>query len=76
MMVKSTHSINIMPSPKTRALSRKNQQGQTLVEFLFLMIILIGLSFVMLNGFNTGISNRWQTLVRLIAQPTPSEIEF
>lgn len=76
MMQKDTHSINNMPSPKAQKQTVDREQGQTLVEFLFLMIILIGLSFVMLNGFNTGISNRWQTLVRLIAQPTPSNIEF
>lgn len=76
MMQKSTPSINIMPLTQKSERNLGDQKGQTLVEFLFLMIILIGLSFVMLNGFNTGISNRWQTLVRLIAQPTPSTIEF
>lgn len=65
-----------MPRPKRLEKNRDRESGQTLVEFLFLMIVLIGMSFAMLSGFNAGIANRWQALVTLIAQPTPSNIEL
>lgn len=53
-----------------------NEDGQTLIEFLFLMIIMITLGFGMLSAFNTGIADQWQALVTIIARPTPSAIEF
>jgi hypothetical protein len=53
-----------------------SEDGQTLIEFMFLMIILVTLAFGMLYAFNNGIADQWRALITLIARPTPSAIEF
>lgn len=72
MMQEKRHSINLMPGLGPTS----HEEGQTLIEFLFLMIIMITLGFGMLYAFNNGIADQWKALVTLIARPTPSAIEF
>lgn len=47
-----------------------NNQGQTLIEFLFLFVIMITLSFGILTNFNSRILNRWSTMVKVITSPS------
>ena len=54
----------------------KNNHGQTLVEFLFLFLILITLSFVFLTSINGYVGNRWTAFVKVISRPTTSQIQI
>jgi len=47
----------------------KDQRGQTFVEFIFLLIILITISFTFMRGFNALIGNRWQVMLKIIGKP-------
>jgi len=49
----------------------KNMHGQSFIEFLFLFLTLIILTFVMLKATNNGIADRWVTLVSIITSPNP-----
>jgi hypothetical protein len=50
----------------------KNESGQTLVEFLFLFIILIGLSFILIVSTNGRIAYRWTALIKVITSENPA----
>ena len=54
----------------------KNNQGQTLLEFLFLFVILITLSFVFLTSINGYVGNRWTAFIKVISKPTATIIEL
>jgi hypothetical protein len=53
-----------------------NQNGQSLIEFVLLMLVLIVLSFAVYRGFNYAMSERWKALIGIIANPTTTPIEF
>lgn len=46
----------------------KNQKGQTLVEFVFLIAVIVGMSLVVLKTSNTQISKIWQKMVYVISE--------
>jgi len=52
----------------------KNQQGQTLIEFILLLLTIVILSMLCIKLFNTGISSRWEALIKLITKPTETDI--
>jgi hypothetical protein len=54
----------------------KNENGQTFLEFLLILLVMMGMSFTMLRGFNGGIGARWVSLVKVIAKPNPGTIEL
>lgn len=54
----------------------KNQKGQTFLEFIFLMLVIVSISFTFLSGFRTFIGNRWEVMVKIIAKPNSSEVNF
>ena len=54
----------------------KNQGGQSFFEFVLLMLVIFGLSFSILRGFNIGVSEIWKSYISIIAHPTESVIEF
>ena len=68
-----TSLIFLHPSFNDR---KRRESGQTLVEFVFLMAIVFFLTFALLRGFNVAISTIWQAYISIIAEPTPSPIEF
>ncbi|MCY4523235.1 MAG: hypothetical protein OXB84_00710 [Halobacteriovoraceae bacterium] len=43
------------------------QSGQTLIEFVLLIVVLVSLSFFMLRGFNSAIGERWRIIVQVIS---------
>lgn len=51
-----------------------NQNGQTFIEFLLLLLMLIGLSYGLLAGVNGGVAKRWEALITVIAKPTVSPL--
>jgi Flp pilus assembly protein TadG len=53
-----------------------NQNGQSLIEFVLLMLVLIMLSFSVYRGFNYAMSERWKAFIGIIANPTTTPIEF
>ncbi len=44
-----------------------NEKGQSFVEFLFLFLLMIGLSYTMVAGFNGRVGQRWTEMVNIIA---------
>lgn len=51
------------------AQSLKNQRGQTFLEFLLLLIILVSMSFGLKAGFGYYIGTRWKVMLEIIATP-------
>ncbi len=54
----------------------KNENGQTFLEFLLILLVMMGMSFAMLRGFNGGIGSRWTAIVKVIAKPNPPNIQL
>lgn len=52
---------------------QKNQNGQSFVEFLFLLLILMGLSISMVTGFNGSVAKRWKAIVEAVAIPNDTD---
>jgi hypothetical protein len=63
-----------MTSPKENPL--KDQKGQTFLEFIFLLLILMTTSFTLLRGFNAHIGNRWETMLKIIAIPNGDKVSL
>lgn len=51
--------------------SYKNHSGQSFMEFLFLFLILIIMSFTLMRGVNTAIADRWVQFITIITSPDP-----
>ncbi len=49
---------------------RKNQSGQSFIEFLFLLLILIGLSFTLIASFNGTVAKQWEAIIKAVALPS------
>jgi len=54
----------------------KNQSGQSLIEFLFLFIAVIFLSFLTLKVTNVNLAKRWAYLVGVVVSTDPEKIEI
>lgn len=54
----------------------ESHKGQTFIEFIFLMLVIMGLSFILVRGFGSGITQRWVLLVKIIAGPTDTNISL
>lgn len=54
---------------KLRNILRKtqNEKGQSFVEFLFLFVLLVGISYTMVAGFNGKIGERWTQIINIVA---------
>jgi len=52
----------------------KDQKGQTFIEFIFLLVLLVTISFSFMRGFSNHIGTRWEIMVKLIARPNASEV--
>jgi len=51
-------------------------KGQTFLEFILLLLVILSMSMVMMKGINGSIGDRWVALVKKIAGPTDSTIEL
>lgn len=60
--------------PKTKGQS--SESGQTFLEFVFLLVMLMGLGVATLVSFNGGIREYWQASVKLISHPTQTPINI
>lgn len=54
----------------------KNAEGQTFIEFLFLLLVLMGLSFGVIAGFNGVVGKQWAAIVKAVAVPYEDESDF
>ena len=52
--------------------SNHSNSGQAFIEFLFLLIALIGISFGLIKGVNGSLGERWKGIISTIASPSPS----
>ncbi len=46
-----------------------NDAGQTFIEFILLLLVLITLSMGMVGGFNNTVAKQWRALVKVISLP-------
>lgn len=53
-----------------------DQKGQTFIEFIFLFLVLISLSFGFLSGFRSYIGFRWEKMIKIIASPNENEVQI
>ncbi|GEM_PF-2774230 len=60
---------------KTNHQLTKNDNGQTFLEFILLLAVLIGMSTFLMELINKNIAKRWQEAVELIASPDPENKE-
>ncbi|MCT4642431.1 MAG: hypothetical protein N4A33_09055 [Bacteriovoracaceae bacterium] len=47
-----------------------DEKGQSLVEFVLLLAIIVGISFGYMSGINNGLEKRWQVLGNILIQDT------
>ncbi len=52
-----------------------NDSGQSILEFVLLLTIVLSLSVMLSGGLNGQIAKRWKTLVSLISWPSETNIE-
>ncbi len=60
-----------MISPEKQNLI-KNQKGQSFLEFIMIMLLMVTISFAFLKGFRTGIGIRWELMLNIISRPDSS----
>lgn len=46
-----------------------NDAGQSFLEFILLLLVLISLSMGMVGGFNNTVAKQWHALVKVISLP-------
>lgn len=46
-----------------------NNSGQTFIEFLFLLLVILTLSLTLVRAFNGTIGKQWSAIVQAIAKP-------
>jgi uncharacterized protein (UPF0333 family) len=56
--------------------THKNQKGQTFIEFIFLLVVLMTISLTFFKSFNYGIGLRWEAYLKVIAIPNQDEVNF
>jgi hypothetical protein len=54
--------------------SLSNQKGQTFLEFILLLMILITLSFGFMAGFNRYVGTKWNAYLKIIAKPNSATV--
>ena len=52
----------------------KNQKGQTFIEFLLILLVLMTISLTFFKSFNFGIGSRWEIYLKVIAYPNQNEV--
>lgn len=61
---------------KPKQSSFKNQKGQSFLEFIFLLMILVTVSFAFMKGFSTLIGSRWEVMLKIIARPNQNSVNL
>lgn len=63
-----------MYSSKLR--QENNQKGQVFLEFILILVLLMGISLGFMKGFRYLIGSRWQVMIQIIATPNGSGVEI
>ncbi len=50
-----------------------SESGQTFVEFIFLLAVLVTISYGLLAGINSAIGERWRGLVHIVTRLEASD---
>ncbi len=53
-----------------------DDSGQSLIEFIMLLTVLLMISIVTMKGFNSSIAQRWLDLVTVISAPSGTTINL
>jgi hypothetical protein len=61
---------------KTPHLSELDQKGQSFLEFLLMMFMVMGFANLLLIGINGAVGKRWKVMIQKIAAPTDTTIKF
>jgi uncharacterized protein (UPF0333 family) len=59
----------LIPETKKIHPTIKNQKGQTFLEFILVLMILVTISFGFMKGFSNLIGVRWEIMLKIIAKP-------
>lgn len=46
-----------------------NQKGQTFLEFILILLIMVTISFGFLKGFRYMVGTRWEVMLQIIGRP-------
>jgi len=49
--------------------------GQTFVEFILVLLLMVGMAGIFLSISGRGVAQRWQTIVGVIVSPNPEQIQ-
>lgn len=60
----------------TKLRQHNNQKGQVFLEFILILVLLVGISFGFMKGFRHLIGSRWQVMIQIIALPNGSGVEI
>jgi hypothetical protein len=52
------------------------QEGQTFLEFLLLLFVVISMAFIIVQGVGAGVGTKWKAMIEKISAPTDTDIEF
>lgn len=66
----------VNPRLKLKPSKLKNQKGQTFLEFIFILMILVTISFAFMRGFNRLVGTRWELMLKIIATPNQSDVRI
>ncbi len=53
-----------------------NESGQSIIEFILLLLVMILISFSVLKGFNAAVKARWVDMIATISSPNSTTITF
>jgi hypothetical protein len=53
-----------------------NQEGQSFLEFIFILLLLVTISFGFMRGFTFLIGTRWELMLKIIARPNQSAVSL
>ena len=63
-------------SKNLKVLLKKKQKGQTLIEFLLILLTFVIISIFLVKTINGHIATRWKGFVRIIADPLKQKINL
>ena len=67
--------FNILFYYKKEISRKKDNKGQTLVEFILLLGVIVMLSYTLMSGLNGGVADRWRILVMIITSPNIESLD-
>lgn len=54
----------------------KDENGQTFIEFIFLLLVLISMSFILIKGLNGYSGLRWRALIANITESSINDMQL